>query len=66
MVIDFKGATLVRPKLMADGSKRLELCFGERLQMAQLDDLIGKSLTVSIVPDEVMKELQNKIKDNDS
>ena len=61
MIISFKGAILIRPQLMADGSKRLLLDFGERLQMAQLDDLIGKSLTVSIVPDEAMQKIKDQV-----
>ena len=64
MIVDFKGAILVRPQLMADGSKRLLVDFGERLQMAQLDDLIGKSLTISIVPDEIMDKMKSQINDN--
>lgn len=52
MIVNFKGATLVRPKLMQDGSKRLEVDFGERLNFADIDDLINKSLVISIVTED--------------
>lgn len=60
-MIDSNMATLVRPKLMADNSKRIELDFGETVKLADFDDLIGVPLKVIIIPLDDYKKLEKQL-----
>jgi len=53
------GAILVRPKLMADRSIRIEVDLGEHAKMADFDDLIGVDLMVIVAPSNALQEQVN-------
>lgn len=58
-MINVTGATLVKPKLMADNSIRLEIDFGELITLSEIDDLRRKVLKVVIVAEDLLKDIED-------
>lgn len=46
-----KIGQVVRVKTMADGSKRAEIDFGERVTLGEFDDLMQMPVVVTIIPE---------------